>query len=170
MLNASHAYMVTRVDNNLIWQFADINLPSESMDEPNSHGYVYFKIKPLPGYQDGDIIPNVADIYFDFNPAITTNTFQTTFDSTLSVNQFSSIGYNMYPNPANSTVNIQFNTAVAETVLVSIYNLQGKLVSMSSTISNASKMTFNVSNLSQGMYFVELKGESFKVVEKLIVE
>ncbi|WP_055445418.1 T9SS type A sorting domain-containing protein [Lacinutrix himadriensis] len=170
MLNASHDYMVTRVGSDLKWQFEDINLPSESMDEPNSHGFVYFKIKPLAGYQDGDIIPNVADIYFDFNPAITTNIFESEFVTTLSVGEFSTISYSMYPNPANNTVNIQFNTAVAEKVLVSIYNVQGKLVNKPSAIANQTKVSFDISNLSQGMYFVVLKGESFKVVEKLIVQ
>jgi len=170
MLNASHDYMVTRVGSDLKWQFEDINLPSESMDEPNSHGFVYFKIKPLAGFQDGDIIPNVADIYFDFNPAITTNTFESEFVTTLSVGEFSTISYSMYPNPANSTVHIQFNTAVAEEIVVSIYNLQGKLVNKPSTNSNETKLSFDISNLSQGMYFVALKGESFKLVEKLIVE
>ena len=170
MLNASHDFMVTRVSSNLTWQFDAINLPSESMDEPNSHGYVYFKIKPFAGYQEGDIIPNTADIYFDFNPAITTNTFETKFVTSLSVGEFSTIGYNMYPNPTNGIVHIQFNKAVAENVLVSIYNVQGKLISKPTTISNHSKISFNVSSLSQGMYFVELKGGSFKAVEKLIVE
>ncbi|QRM89702.1 T9SS type A sorting domain-containing protein [Lacinutrix sp. WUR7] len=170
MLYASHDYMVTRVDNNLTWQFEDINLPSESMDEPNSHGFVYFRIKPLAGYQDGDIIPNVADIYFDFNPAITTNTFESEFVTTLSVGEFSAISYSMYPNPANNMVNIQFNNAVAEDVLVSIYNVQGKLVSKPSTVSQENKITFNVSSLSQGMYFVELKSKTFKMVEKLIID
>jgi len=170
MLNASHDYMLTRVNNNLTWQFEDINLPSESMDEPNSHGFVYFKIKPLAGYQDGDIIPNVADIYFDFNPAITTNTFETKFVTTLSVGEFSTISYTMYPNPANSTVNIEFNNAVAEKIVVSIYNVQGKLVNKPSTTSDGTKLSFNVSHLSQGMYFVALKGESFNRIEKLIVK
>ncbi|GGG57693.1 T9SS type A sorting domain-containing protein [Bizionia arctica] len=170
MLNASHDYVVTRTDNNLIWNFDAINLPSESMDEPNSHGYVYFKVKPLAGYQDGDIIPNTADIYFDFNPAITTNTFETEFVTTLSVNDFSTVLYSMYPNPANNTVHVQFDKAVAENLVVNIYNVQGKLVSKINSISNNNKISFNVSNLSQGMYFVELKGESFIIKEKLIIK
>ncbi|MDO6598102.1 T9SS type A sorting domain-containing protein [Oceanihabitans sp. 2_MG-2023] len=170
MLSASHDYMVTRVANNLTWQFEDINLPSESMDEPNSHGFVYFKVKPLAGYQEGDIIPNVADIYFDFNPAITTNVFESEFVTTLSVDALTAVSYTMYPNPANSNVHVVFNNAVAEDILISIYNLQGKLVSKTSAASSDNKIRFNVSNLSQGMYFIEFKGESFKMVEKLMIE
>lgn len=170
MLNASHAYVVTRIDNSLTWNFDDINLPSESMDEPNSHGYVYFKIKPLSGYSEGDIISNTADIYFDFNPAITTNTFETEFVTTLSVNEFYTVQYSMYPNPANNTVYVQFNKIVTETLVVSIYNVQGKLVRKTNSITNNNKVSINVSTLSQGMYFIELQGESFIMKEKLIIK
>ncbi|MFI1770866.1 T9SS type A sorting domain-containing protein [Thalassobellus citreus] len=84
MLNASHDYVFTRTDNQLNWQFDNIHLPSEDMDEPASHGYVYYKIKPLVGYKVWDIIPNTAEIYFDFNSAVITNTFETKFIEILS--------------------------------------------------------------------------------------
>ncbi len=38
------------------------------------------------------------------------------------------------------------------------------------TFNSNNKIQFNVSDLSQGMYFVELKGDTFKTVKKLIVE
>ncbi|MEO8934410.1 MAG: T9SS type A sorting domain-containing protein [Xanthomarina sp.] len=170
MLHASHDYVVTRMENNLTWQFDAINLPSESMDEANSHGYVYFKIKPVAGYSYGDVIPNTADIYFDYNPAITTNTFETTFVNSLSVAEFSTIGYKMYPNPTNKVLNFQFNTAHVKEVLVQVYDLQGKLVLNHSSISEGNRISFNVSSLSKGMYFVKLKGDNFEIVEKLIID
>lgn len=64
MLTSSHTNVFTRVDDKLNWQFDNIHLPSEDMDEPNSHGYVYYKIKPTAGYKVGDIIANTAEIYW----------------------------------------------------------------------------------------------------------
>ncbi|WP_452231844.1 T9SS type A sorting domain-containing protein [Lacinutrix sp. MEBiC02595] len=170
MLSASHDYVLIRKSNKLVWKFNDINLPSESMDEPNSHGYVYFKIKPTSGYTPNSFVSNIADIYFDFNDRITTNRFVNEFVATLSVDALPFSEFSIYPNPANSTVNIQFNNAVAEDFSVSIYNLQGKLIRAPRVVTNENKITFNVSNLSQGMYFVELKSKTFKRMEKLIIE
>ncbi|MFT7250445.1 MAG: putative repeat protein (TIGR01451 family), partial [Flavobacterium sp.] len=79
MIDASHDYVLIKNNNQLTWKFADINLPSDSVSEELSQGYVSFKIKPNPGFVVNDMIPNTAEIYFDFNPAIITNTFQTTF-------------------------------------------------------------------------------------------
>ena len=170
MLHASHDYVLTRVDNNLTWEFEGIDLPSESMDEPNSHGFVYFKIKPNSGFQIGNVIPNYADIYFDFNPAVTTNTFETEFVANLSVEGFNSIQFSMYPNPANEIVNVEFNTNVSNNINIHIFDLQGKLVLNSNSESESNGIQLNISNLSKGMYFVELIGSDFKIIEKLIVE
>jgi len=170
MLKASHDYTVTRVDNALTWQFDAINLPSESMDEPNSHGYVYFRIKPLTGYSEGDLIPNTADIYFDFNPAITTNTFETEFVANLSVGEFASVNYTMYPNPANTVVNFEFSKGNMNTIQIQVFDVTGKLVSTSNPILEGNKLSLNVANLPQGLYFIELKSNGFKTIEKLIIQ
>ena len=171
MLISSHDYVLTRVDNNLTWEFEDVNLPSESMDEPNSHGYIYFKIKPVTGFVIGDIIPNTADIYFDFNSAIVTNTFETEFvENNLSVVEFLENPFILYPNPANDEINIQFSQLVGENIEVAIYDIQGKLVMHPKDEINENKIQLNVSGLSQGMYFVELSSDNFKTVKKLIIE
>ena len=43
------------------------------MDEPNSHGFVSYRIHPLAGIPDPTRIENRKFIYFDMNPAIETN-------------------------------------------------------------------------------------------------
>ncbi len=83
ILGSSHSNSLNRIGNKLVWTFNNIDLPSESMDEPNSHGFVYYKIKPTAGYGVENIIPNAADIYFDFNSAVETNTFETEFVITI---------------------------------------------------------------------------------------
>lgn len=106
VLGSSHANTFLRSGPQLNWQFDNINLPSESMDEPNSHGYVHYKIKPYSGFSVGDIIPNTAEIYFDFNPAVVTNTFETEFVTTLSVEDDTISNFKMYPNPAMDKVEV----------------------------------------------------------------
>lgn len=79
---ASHSYS-TLVDPNGFVQFVfnNIMLPDSGLNEPASHGFVTYRIKAKPELQHGDQILNTAEIYFDDNPAIITNTtLHTIFD------------------------------------------------------------------------------------------
>ena len=70
---------------------------------------MHFRIKPRAGYAVGDIIPNTASIYFDYNPAIVTNTFNTEFFTSLNSPSFSNNEFQLYPNPAKGIVLITLN-------------------------------------------------------------
>lgn len=59
------------------WTFSDIHLPDSTTNEPASHGYISYRIKPKNTLQAGDVINNSASIYFDFNYPVLTNTQQT---------------------------------------------------------------------------------------------
>lgn len=79
-IDASHSYrtaLVTGGDQSLEFIFENINLPDSTTDEPNSHGYIAFKVKPKSTVQVGDFINNRAAIYFDFNAPIITNETET---------------------------------------------------------------------------------------------
>ncbi len=78
MMSASHDYVLDILGDSLNpvlrWRFEDINLPDSTSNEPESHGYVKFKIAPKAETPEGTIVENFADIYFDFNEPIRTNT------------------------------------------------------------------------------------------------
>ncbi|MXN91553.1 T9SS type A sorting domain-containing protein [Flavobacterium sp. Sd200] len=170
MLHSSHDFILDRNNNQLTWNFSQILLPAEQDNEPASHGYVYFRVKPLPGYEAGDIIPNTAEIYFDFNPAIVTNTFESEFVDNVAGNKpFAVTGFSLYPNPAKSNVNIlpQGNNAIAT---VKISDLTGKTIY---TLKNTTTgvLTINTTGFASGTYFVEITGSNgITTVKKLFVE
>jgi hypothetical protein len=56
------------------FNFPNINLPDSTNNEPESHGYIQYKIKRNAGLSPGTAISNKASIYFDFNAPIVTNT------------------------------------------------------------------------------------------------
>ena len=118
-----------RNGNQLTWTFDNINLPAQSQDDFASNGYVYYKIKPNAGYAVGTIIPNTAEIYFDFNAPVITNTFETEFvENNLSVDEFNVNGFALFPNPATSTINIKLNNISSGTASIEIIDVQGKIV------------------------------------------
>jgi hypothetical protein len=54
--------------------FENILLPDSNINEPASHGFVRFSIKPRPEMPLETLVENTAAIYFDFNEPIFTNT------------------------------------------------------------------------------------------------
>ncbi len=74
MISSSHSYDLSITDGNkLTWTFYYINLPDSNVNEPASHGYISYRIKPNNNLVAGDSIPNTASIYFDFNLPVPTN-------------------------------------------------------------------------------------------------
>ena len=149
MISASHANSVERVFDQLTWQFNGINLADATSDEPNSHGYVSYKIKPLAGYSVGDIVPNTASIIFDFNTPVITNTFETEFVAVLAVNEFTLTDFTMYPNPTSGVLQINSKTQIA---YIEVSNYLGQVVMK---VNNQN--IINISELATGLYFVKIK-------------
>lgn len=83
VMGASHPAVTKRNGRNLSLEFYNIMLPDSNVNEPASHGYIRFRAKPLSSVVAGGIIPNYADIYFDYNSPVTTNTTNTTVRATV---------------------------------------------------------------------------------------
>ncbi|MGB1032347.1 MAG: T9SS type A sorting domain-containing protein, partial [Flavobacteriales bacterium] len=92
-LFASHDF-TTSIDGSgkVIFTFDNIQLPDSTTDEPGSQGYVVYTISPIAGLTHGDEINNFAEIYFDLNPAIITNTYQHTIFECSSIDTSVPIG------------------------------------------------------------------------------
>ncbi len=170
IISASHNYIMDRVDNNLTWRFDDIQLPVSVANTNTGKGYITFQVKPRVGYAVGDIIPNTASIYFDFNPAIITNTFNTEFVAQLGVDEFENGDFVFYPNPVSDivTVSVKNNGAIAA---IAVYDMLGKVILSEKTTTTVSSKTFDLSTVSKGVYLLEVTSDTnLKVIKKLIVE
>lgn len=75
--------------------------------------------------------------------------------------------FNIYPNPANDKVEIGNGfTAISNIV---IYNVLGKVVFETNEVNNSGFATIDVSDLEEGLYFVEMKTGSNSQLQKLII-
>lgn len=161
MLSSSHPYRSTLTNGNRLEVFYEnIDLPPSSVDEPGSNGYIAFKIKPITTIAVDDVIENKADIYFDFNFPIVTNTVSTTV-TVLGTGDFNQLGFTLYPNPTRSLLNIALSDAdlLKE---VSIYNTLGQ------KLMSTSLHTIDVSGLTRGTYFISVITDSGKTTQKFI--
>jgi hypothetical protein len=171
MESASHNYVMDRIGNNINWKFDNIELPATSMDPIASNGYIQFKIKPKPGYAIGDIIPNTAAIYFDFNPPIITNTFQTQFVAVLSLDEFENGSFVFYPNPASDFVTVSLKDSANSISTISVYDVLGKMILQKTANDAVTTDTVDLSSVNPGIYFIEVQTENnVKVVKKLLVK
>ncbi|MDH4473361.1 MAG: T9SS type A sorting domain-containing protein [Fluviicola sp.] len=72
---SSHPYsFVMHGPRVLEWTFSNILLPDSTTNENASHGFVTFTVNQNQNLANGTQINNRANIYFDFNEAIVTNT------------------------------------------------------------------------------------------------
>ncbi len=149
MIDASHS-CVTKITNldKVEFIFENINLP---FDDANNDGYVVFKIKTKPTLVVGNTISNTANIYFDYNFPIVTNTATSTF-STLQNDTFDFDNYfTIYPNPVGEYLNITIKQAT-EMYSITIYNLIGQQVQTTTYPTE----TVDVSSLTTGNYIVKV--------------
>lgn len=70
---ASHSFSWQLRDvSTLKFIFPNILLPDSNVNEPRSHGFVSFRIKPREPLLPATMIENSANIFFDFNPPVIT--------------------------------------------------------------------------------------------------
>ncbi|WP_374174094.1 T9SS type A sorting domain-containing protein [Flavobacterium tructae] len=148
----SHLFTTKISEGNKVeFLFEGINLP---FDDANNDGYLVFKIKTKSTLKAGDELSNSSSIYFDYNPAIITNTAITKIESNLSNQDFSlKDTFSIYPNPVVNILSMS-QTNDIEINSLSIYNVLGQLVLI---YPNAKNMTsIDVSNLPSGSYFMKV--------------
>ena len=167
MISASHHYTLKRLENSLEWEFSAINLVPQLVSEEESQGYILFKIKLKPGFAVGDIVPNTAQIYFDFNEAIVTNTFETEFITILSNADFTENNVLIYPNPANEKVFVKIENSTDAISQIRLLDALGKVVFQNRDVQNQTEI--DISGLSKGVYLIEISTlNEFRIVKKLV--
>jgi len=154
-------------ENDVEFIFENINLPGSMDNEESSHGYIAYKIKLKNNIAIGDIIPNQAKIFFDYNEAINTNITSTTItDNTNSINSNILNKIRIQPNPTNGLINI--NAKDIQIVSLKIYSNLGQLILSKS---GNSLNSINLEKLTKGIYILKLedvKGNS--IAKKIVLE
>ncbi len=167
--------------------FDPIRLVDSFHNEQESHGYVHFKIKHISGISPKTKIENKADIYFDYNAPVRTNTvFNTIFDTiqiyvpkagdtskgedtTNSIQAVNQTSILVFPNPTTDKFFIQMSEPVTE-LSIDIYDMQGRFIK---SVSSANNQTVEVSaqGMTKGIYHIRcMSGEKLIVVKKVMVQ
>jgi uncharacterized repeat protein (TIGR01451 family) len=130
---ASHPdYAVQIEGRQLLCRFSQIMLPDSGTDQVASHGYLSFEILPVAGLAEGTQIHNSANIFFDYNDGVTTNTTLNTIDKALSISELESHAtITVAPNPFRDYTTITVSGMDMKGATMEVTNMVGQVVSTS---------------------------------------
>ena len=144
--SSSNVYARVTNVNQAEFIFENINLP---FSIGSNRGYVAFEIKTKPTLVLGNIFSNTANIYFDYNAPIVTNTASTSIVALVNPTVVFNDYFFLSPVPSKGVLNI--NTKKDITISsISIINTLGQVMLVNSNPNN----TIDVSNLTAGTYFI----------------
>lgn len=167
MITSSHDYIVQMEDGKLVWTFNNIMLPDSTTNEPESHGHIVYRIKPIADKPLGTVFENTAYIYFDFNEPIITNTTMNTFAVVQSVGENeTNQNVRIYPNPTSGEFTIVSEVLTGD-ARVSIYDVAGREVYSQNTTSIGSALL--TQKMEPGHYLVRINNARSNQTVKLIV-
>nr|MDA3814595.1 PKD domain-containing protein [Candidatus Cloacimonadota bacterium] len=92
----------------------------------------------------------------------------TIIDDPVIIPEFTEL-YSNYPNPFNPTTTIKFNVQDNETATLIIFNLKGQIVENSNFTSGTHNFEWDAQKVSSGVYFYQLKSNSYSSTKKMIL-
>ena len=146
--------------------FDNINLPDSLNNEPESHGFARFRIKPRLSFPNllNKTLRNFADIYFDFNDPVRTNTAETRFTEANPVyDPEALVSVNIIPNPANDFAWVSWpmgDTWAPATLQVMDANGAQVFLHEISALNKGFVEKISLKNWPKGVYFVQFLSKS----------
>ncbi|HEX8545649.1 MAG TPA: T9SS type A sorting domain-containing protein, partial [Cytophagaceae bacterium] len=155
MISSSHPFDLSVKDRTMTWTFDNVLLPDNKTNEPGSHGFIKFKIKPKKNISLGDEINNNAAIYFDTNPPVVTNSTKNTVQVVVNgIAKPIKRDVSIYPNPVNRELFIVPSSHDEKLVAIKIYNTLGKELILGYSIDlENNRIVFN--NIPTGFYMIK---------------
>lgn len=167
LLATSHPSMIKydAVAGQLEFMMNNIQLPDSATDEPGSHGFIRYKIKPVSTLITTDTIKSSAAIYFDYNMPVYTNTALTWIGFTSSIASMGiDGGISIYPNPATDACMV--HAPGFKDAIIYIRNMEGRLIK---SYPFNERLTINLSSISSGVYLIEITDQAKNTIRRKII-
>ncbi len=162
-VSSSHPCTWVLLDNGVLrFAFDQIMLPDSGANEPNSHGFVKFAMKPVSTLINGAQVSNIANIYFDYNAPVITNDAVFTVDNTSGTAEANNAtGLKLWPDPVSDVLHLA--TEASNVLSVQIYDMHGRRVLHSGPANSV-----DVSALAAGIYAVHVTTSTATYVRSVV--
>lgn len=141
-------------------RFLSIKLPERNVDVLRSQGFVRFRVLPKASLVLGEVVPNRAHIFFDFNAPVRTNTVTTTvLLPTALLQNRTALAWDVYPNPSSGWVTAAAVLPSAGFVTLQLLDALGRVVqehTLGATTGNF-RQTLDISQQAPGLYMLRLR-------------
>lgn len=175
ILGTSHAPYTWQLSEGreLEVRFDPIWLPDSVSNEPESHGFVAFSLKPRPGLILGDSVRNRVGIYFDYNEPVITNYAVMKIAQLVQVSEtgaFGGLAVKLSPNPvtAHSPVWVDLPAEAAQQATQAVVSdIKGFIVQKIAI--TPGERHLKLDGLPAGIYWVRVSAGSMSGGRLLIV-
>jgi uncharacterized repeat protein (TIGR01451 family) len=164
LLASSHPFTLDVLNKNILsFNFININLPDSNKTILGSQGFVNYSISPKSNIPIGTKVYNTANIIFDLNSPIRTNTTLSAFGRSTSIVEKRNIEINTFPNPFSTLLNgkIKFPSEERD-VFIYLTSVDGKILDLQEP--RQSNFSFNTAGLSKGFYFLVVLDKTSKQI------
>ncbi len=169
-LGSSHDGSYKIYGNTIVFEW-DIYLPDAESNEPESHGFVRFRLDPLPDLAEETTVRNGANIYFDNNPPIVTNLTTSIYVSELNpldIEEPLNL-VDIFPNPNTGNFTIQLKEPTNHQYQLAIFDLAGSKISSQLLVHPNAEIQLNKPS---GLYVLivkDLQSNEIITSQKLII-
>ncbi|MBK9274296.1 MAG: T9SS type A sorting domain-containing protein [Flavobacteriales bacterium] len=150
-LSSSHPCQWYMLDGVLHFIFDPILLPDSGSNEPASHGFVRFRMRPSTQLTNGDQVDNIAHIVFDFNTPIVTPPATFRVDMSTGLQEQAVGTLTVMPNPTRDRLLIG---GFAGTAALRVLDLSGRLLR---SARGSAPALLDVADLRPGTYLLEVR-------------
>lgn len=148
-------------ERHMKFTFNNILLVDSATNEPMSHGFIRYKIKPKSNLVISDSIRNFATIHFDFEAAVLTNTALTTVEQPTGLPPGSTKDEHgtmwIWPNPVKENLSIGFRLKSETEISIDVINIYGQSVARKILFGKTgeNKFDWSLETLPNGVYFIK---------------
>jgi uncharacterized repeat protein (TIGR01451 family) len=176
MIAASHPFVLSGSQGQALeFHFPNILLPDSNRNEPRSHGYVKFRIRPLTTVLLSDTIFNTGHIYFDYNAPVVTNRTRNYFRSFIT-----GVGNlqrddqlcRLMPNPASTALYLLFNKPITRQAAWLLTDAAGRAVRSGNwpRAATGEMKTIALQGLPAGWYHLRIQTGQTVFTRKIVKE
>ncbi len=156
----------------LQWIFDPIALPDSATDPIGSQGFIVYTVKVRRNISPGTIISNRADIFFDYNDPVATNTHHNMIAYPLSIAQPGDkeyISVTAIPNPFSDYVTFRISGVTGKYDLT-ILDVTGKVVTRYEGLTSET-IRYDRGNMAAGVYLYKVTDHKHnESIGKLVIE